>query len=144
MKNKLLIFALSIIFIASSCDNKSQKTGKDKNIATENFDNFYKTFYSDTSFQLERIIIPLEGKILDWHLVKDSIIESKWNNIDLEFISDLKTKQPLIKNSIWSIDSTSESKIEKLYVENSGFFIEREFKTKNGKWYLIRIDISNL
>lgn len=144
MKNKLLFIVISIFSILTSCENTAKTKETTEGNISEKFDVFYKAFYSDTVFQKERIAKPLNGKILEWHEVKDSVIESNWNIEEIEFISDLKTKQPLVKNSVWTIIESEDSKIEKLYIENSGFFIEREFKTEKGNWYLVRYDYSNL
>ena len=115
------------------------------NNTVENFDEFLIRFYSDPDFQKSRIAQPLEGKILEWHETEDmEVVTSTWQEGEPEIISDYEAIKSEIENVKHDISKTENSVIEKIYIENSGFFMDREFRLIDGKWYLCKYDISNL
>lgn len=145
MKKTAFAFLL-IITLAISCNrtNSSKETVNNETEKVESFDEFIVNFYSDTVFQQSRIIKPLTGEILEWHETEDSVIKSNWLDRDLPFVTDFNVLKESFKNAKQTFVENKESKIEKILVNNSGFSIEREYTLKNGKWYLIRYDISYL
>ena len=145
MKRTVFAFLL-IISIALSCNriNSKNENAEKQSVKVESFDEFIDKFYSDTVFQQSRIEKPLKGEILEWHETEDSVVSSKWSDRELIFVTDYETLKNSFKNAKQSFMDNSESKIEKIQVENSGFNIEREFNLVNGKWFLVRYDISNL
>jgi hypothetical protein len=107
----------------------------------EDFSFFYSKFYYDTCFQSERILKPLKGTIRYWN--NDTIIEESWTDKKITITSkenylqvyeNLKTDL-LIKDTLV---------LEKYWIEQSGFIIEKKFILKSGKWYLYSYDISNI
>jgi len=145
MKKTVFAF-LIIITLAISCNrtNSNKGTVDNETERVESFDEFIVNFYSDTVFQQSRIIKPLTGEILEWHETEDSVIKSNWSDRDLPFVTDFSVLKESFKNAKQIFVENKESKIEKILVNNSGFSIEREYELKNGKWYLIRYDISYL
>jgi len=147
MTMKKTVFAfLIIITLAISCNrtNSNKGTVDNETERVESFDEFIVNFYSDTVFQQSRIKKPLTGEILEWHATEDSVIKSNWTDRDLPFVTDFSVLKESFKNAKQIFVENKESKIEKILVNNSGFSIEREYELKNGKWYLIRYDISYL
>ncbi|MFB6344104.1 DUF4348 domain-containing protein [Saccharicrinis sp. FJH62] len=113
-------------------------------INAEVFEKFLEKFYSDTLFQQSRISKPLKGVILDWDDNDDSVIESSWDNKKLEFITSYQSINREMTNTKQSFSSKSNQVTELIFSDNSGFYLEREFIRKKGKWYLERYKISNL
>ena len=112
-----------------SIDNKLNQT--------ENFDDFISKFYSDTVFMRTRLILPLKGKLTtlvdgmeqktqDWTDIKMRYIGSFDEVVKEAKDMDLKHKFEKYLNKI----------IERIFVENSGFSVERVFELKNNKWFM--------
>ncbi len=107
----------------------------------ESFEAFYDKFYSDTNFQLERIVFPLPGYNSDhiMELLSDSCnnndtLDYFWMKNDWIFINTVCRQDTLL---IRTINKPSDSIfIEKIYTPNSGFIIERKFTQKSKGWFL--------
>jgi hypothetical protein len=114
-----------LLYAATGC-NTSTKISN----GIESFDTFYDRFHTDSLFQISRIQQPLEGSRFDGDL------EIKWT---IE-------NQPFLTTRIYDVD-TSEYKtsykktknefIEKVWIENSGFWSEYKFRVITDKWYLV-------
>jgi hypothetical protein len=148
MKTKYtLLFILMLSFI---CCIGKQRPDKVIGNNEENFDKFIKVFYSDSLFQMSRIIFPLSSDLNDtlsndseqfkspvlnrenWRILKDIYFKENDSivNIDGEIF-----KRKFVRN----YSNVEES----IYIENSGFFINIKFTLQNGKWYLIDYIESN-
>ena len=134
---------LQIVFLVVllGCGNKKVYQNASHQISNEDFSEFYAMFFEDTVFQKERIILPLKGNIKTW--VGDSIKEDTWVGKDIvvtakEVFVDSYSN---LKTDLIDLDSIY---IEKYWLDQSGFIIEREYVRNNGLWYLSRYDISNL
>ena len=110
----------------------------------EEFDKFQKLFYSDSVFQMSRIIFPLASDIKDSsssnHVDDSAIILSRQNWIMLQ--NDFFIKNDSIANigdRIYKkkIKRTDSQIVESIYIEDSGFRESMTFSLKKGKWYLI-------
>lgn len=124
--------------ISSNKSNESQKIYEKK----ESFEIFINQFYSDSIFQKSRIILPLEGVINEWD-ENDSVVKSDWKNRKIS-ITNFETIQKYKPNTKHSIEKGNEVSIEKIFIENSGFSMERKFILRERKWYLKEYNISNL
>jgi len=142
VNTRSIVLILGLIISCHSTNNEQNRTAV-KSQETENFNKFIVTFYSDTSFQQSRILMPLKGKIQEWHEIKDSVVVSSWNDRDI-ILTDYGKIQSTLENTIHSIDEYPDSTIEKIYIENSGFILVRTFIILEGKWFLKSYDISNL
>lgn len=110
----------------------------------ENFDEFQKRFYSDSIFQMSRVIFPLESDIVDssssaseypqtpvlnkrnWIMLRNGFFSK---NDSIANINGRVYKRKIV--------STKSKVVESVYIENSGFRETVTFSLKNGKWYLI-------
>jgi hypothetical protein len=117
---------LSLLILVLSC-----KRGDINEIKDENFTSFYQRFHSDSAFQMKRIIFPLPGVNTDDMTVDDSIYY--WNVEKWEV-----HKFPNIKANDFKVDNmmSENTVVEKIYKDDSGFFIERKFELLNCKWIL--------
>lgn len=137
MNNKIrseTIFLLIIGLIGCKFQNYSEKTGKFGQRNLETFDEFYKKFHSDSSFQMSRIEFPLKGEKRDGSIHPDSIRSNfYWNDKDWIIHKDVDYKSLGYKEEIDHNDSIY---IQKIFIENSGIQIERHFKLIDCSWYL--------
>jgi len=135
---------LLIVFVITSGCINSQKNSKQTSLAQimpEDFSFFYSKFYNDTSYQNERILKPLKGSIKTWD--DDVVKEETWDNKKITVTSKEKFIQ-IYKNLKTDLIKKDTVVIEKYWIEQSGFLVEKCFILKSGKWYLYRYDISNL
>ena len=117
---------LSTQTILSNCNSNKSKTSS-TNKLTEDFDQFYDKFHTDSSFQISRLKFPLGGRdefgnhwtINNWHLLKGKIYDVDKSR----FKVDLK--------------KTDTDFTERVWIENSGFSSESRFKLIDGKWFLV-------
>ena len=107
MKKFLVLLIITFCFITASVAQQN-----------ENFNTFYEKFHKDTLFQDSRIKLTLP-------LAKDYFHKKEKANemIDSEFIVETKR--------------TATEYTEKIYIQDSGFFIELRFKIINEKWFLV-------
>jgi len=136
----LLFILLSISLLGCSSQNgrkENSQNSNSNNKKDESFEEFFNRFYQDSIFQETRVIRPLMGGILT-----EGNIE-KWGYKKFRIYSkeEVLKEIPELKSEIQKNDSI---RIERLWVDNSGFNVEREFVNRNGKWLLKRIDITNI
>lgn len=147
MKSNILLILCSILTL-NSCTLKKEKdfcankSGENiKSIPNENFDEFNNSFYSDSLFQISRIIFPLVGEVNgsdsivsdehklkkeDWVILKNNYFK---NGNDTAFVihgEHFKGKMHKANKMV----------VQEVYIENSGYKSEMKFSLKNGKWYL--------
>jgi hypothetical protein len=136
----ILVFLLAITV---GCINSQERINRavSRQIVSEDFSFFYSRFYSDTNYQNARILKPLKGTIKSWN--DDFIKEEGWDNKKVTVTAKEKFMQIYInlKTDLIKKDTIV---IEKYWIEQSGFQVERKFILKSGKWYLFSYDISNL
>ena len=143
----ILISILFISFIIACKSNPQPST----NVSFEDFEEFYNKFYSDSIFQLSRIIFPLPGYNSDIESeIPDDFAESSgikkkeeyfWEKEGWQFIKTIDNDTLIVKNFI----KTDTIVIEDLIIPNSGFQIERKFKISDDKqWYLVYYLYQNL
>lgn len=151
MKIKHLILTLLSLLILSGCNQRSKKSTRTliynentRDVKEESFDEFSKLFYSDSLYQINRIIFPLESDIDNSasNESKDSTIyvwkKENWimlkNNYfkgnDSVFIIDGEVYKTRIHR-------TNRLVVESIYIEDSGYIITMKFLLRNGKWHLI-------
>jgi hypothetical protein len=77
MRNILIVILFAI---TTGCINSHEKRNQTilSQTFSEDFTFFYSKFYSDTSFQSERILKPLKGTIKTWD--DDVVKEESWDN----------------------------------------------------------------
>jgi len=126
-----------------------KKTEEKGYTSKENFDQFYKAFFTDSLFQMSRINFPLLGPHTKnvGSTFGDSI-SSEWKEEEWTMIKKLFPNQDSIiqigqnvyKRRINKTDSIVE---ERIFIENSGFEELQKFVIKDGKWYLSYYSLAN-
>ncbi len=134
MHKILSLLLLSMILVSCKRININTKNTEE----TESFRSFREKFYSDTAFQKNRILFPLPGINTDDMGIDDSIYF--WEKDKWKFLSDFSLLDGIKKETTRSDSSI----LEKMYLPESGFIVNTEFALKNSKWFLNRLEISNL
>lgn len=140
---KLTIFIVTLS-IAFACSNKKEqittfksKANGSQNLKGEklsNFTAFFKRFYSDSSYQIQRIVFPLQFIYYDDNIEKQElIIKKEWGFITID--KEIATETKII----------SHSKVRVIYyIPDTCFYQLHDFELRNGKWILVKItDQSN-
>jgi len=125
------ILILIIVFTFSCKSSKEFTNDLNETTSTiEDFDKFYDKFHADSVFQSTRIKFPLEG------LRYDGVEETHWTKENFGFLStriyDVDTNEYKT-----SYKKSKDEFIEKVWIEDSGFWCEYKFKLIKNKWYLI-------
>lgn len=143
----LIIFFCPVMYINCTADTKKNYTDKDESsVVEESFEDFYKRFYSDSLFQVSRVVFPLKGFNSDEY---DEDLGNKnpayfWKKKDWSFLTTLEKEYLRIDQKDWIEEYKKEIKrnkdstiLEKIYMVDSGYIVERKFKKIKGKWFLI-------
>jgi hypothetical protein len=145
---RIIIFIACTLLLTSCFGN----TSNDKNNSLksnnpeviESFDEFIRKFYSDTSFQMNRIITPLKGDKKFWDDNEDIIVTTNWEEKEIPKITSFDKIHESLNKTIQDIVKEESRVMEKIYIPNSGFYLNRTFEMQNNKWYLVRYDISDI
>jgi len=144
MKNYFLF--IIVVFSLFACNTLPQT-----DIKLEDFEDFYKKYYSDSVFQISRTNFPLPGynSNIDMELPDDVAelmgikkpdeyfwTEEKWNVIEDKYYDNDKFKKNIIQ--------TDTLVIEEIFIPDSGFKIERKYRPINGNWYLVYYFYQNI
>lgn len=142
MKYFKIIFIASCLVLISCQNNKEESSAlnvKDKKIKTiENFDQFDAHFHSDSLFQISRIDFPIEG------LSVSGFDKHKWTKENWEFMVVPVSSKNKIGNYEHSLVKTDTLVIERFWIPDSGFEVERQFKLIKDKWFLVYYNDINL
>jgi hypothetical protein len=115
----------------------SSKKNSLKKTSTEDFDQFYNKFHSDSLFQISRIKFPLGGMSLEGY---ESTPWTKGNWLMMKTrIQDIDTTQYEI-----SYKKTDKQFNQKVWIKDSGFSSEYKFELIDKKWYLVYVLDQNL
>jgi hypothetical protein len=136
MNTRILI--LIAILILNGC---SQKEIRDRNIKKtsskvileeEKFDDFYNRFYSDSTFQISRIVFPLPG---DWSniIYGDEVVEDQLNDTFL-----MKNNKLFWQKKGWRFLGTIHSNDKVLFktFKKDGAVIREEIQSKKEGWVI--------
>ena len=139
MRKFFILFFLIIVGCSNPPGENTQPSCQEK--MAEGFSLFYSKFYNDINFQHERILAPLKGTITTWD--DDIIKEESWDNKEITVTPKEKFLE-VYKNLKTNLIKKDNIVIEKYWIEQSGFLIEKTFILKSGKWYLYSYNISAL
>lgn len=115
---------------------------------TEDFGQFLKVFYTDSLFQMSRIVFPLKGErnidvpITATNVMGDSIIDG-WEKKEWRMLTDtyFPSKDTVItidnERYVRKIKKGNETAVIDTYIEDSGFSVKEVFALKKKKWYLV-------
>lgn len=144
---RVILFITSIFLLTSCFGNTSNDKGglkSNNSEAVENFDEFISKFYSDTSFQKSRITTPLKGEKKFWDDNEDVIVTTNWEEKEIPSVTSFDKIHEIKNKTIQDFVKEESKVIEKIYIPNSGFYMNRTFEIQNNKWYLVRYDISDV
>jgi hypothetical protein len=136
MKKKFCISTLFILLILVGCKTNNTSSNSEVSSRIEDFDTFYDRFHNDSAFQLSRVKFPLNGgrfengNEIEWTKENYTLLKTK--------IYDVDTIQ--FKTSYSKTDSTF---YEKIWIDDSGFWVECEFRIIDQNWYLTTFNESN-
>lgn len=136
-----ILIVLLVNFFTVSCNRKKDLNNYQiRNTATEieNFNEFNIRFHTDSIFQLARVNFPIGGKSIDGFEKHDWTLKN-WEMLKTLVIETSQTKD--YKHSLTKSDTLV---IEKYWIPESGFEVERKFKRINNKWFLIYYNDVNL
>ena len=153
LKVILAILCLCQVLININCQaDTKQIKNLQQPVADENFSTFYKKFYSDSLFQVSRVVFPLKGFNSDDY---DEELGDKnppyfWKKKDWSFLKTLEKNYLKVDRKDWVEEYKKEIKVnkdstilEKIYIVESSYIIERKFKKIKGQWYLFFYSYSN-
>ena len=139
--------SLLLIVLFSFCQCNHQKSPLIR-LKEEDFDKFLNSFYSDSIFQMSRIIFPLvnmqNDSLANISEQKNSFSIKNWRMLSNDYFKGDDTvitiygqiyKRKLLKGNTEAEDY--------FYIEDSGYYHKLFFKLKNGKWYLVDHDKSD-
>jgi len=126
-----VVFIIVLILFVFSMKSIFQKE-------TEDFETFNSKFHSDSIFQMSRINFPIEG-----HLIED-FKKYNWNSKNWQLMKTTVGSKNLSKDYKVKTMKSDSLVIENIWIENSGFYLERRFKRINNQWFLICYNEVNL
>lgn len=139
MKHFVYAFILLTGCFLGSCKNKPKPAYISNEEVPEDFSEFYILFHTDSAYQMDHILFPLEGRpASDNNQFYD---EFKWQKDAWKIHNFDHFDQDKYKVSRKVTDSTLIT--ETIRDKQSGFGIKRRFARFNDKWYLIYYDAMN-
>jgi hypothetical protein len=109
------------------------------NIAgAESFDSFNTRFHADSVFQLTRIPFPIDGQCVN------DVENSRWSKKNWEFLKTPVSLNADTAECRHSLIMTDTLVTEKFWIDQSGFKVERRFRLRDGKWFLVYYDDINM
>jgi hypothetical protein len=126
MKRNIIMSIIITLLITGGCESLKHSVFNKK----EEFDTFNEKFHDDSSFQLSRVDFPIKGYFIE------NNEEKKWTkeNWMIHKTPVGKTKEGQFEVEVIKKEDTV---IEKIWIKNSEFYVERRFRRKDGKWYLV-------
>ena len=145
MTRKFFIGVFITCTILSCNDLKSkQHNNKLTTQSVEDFNIFYKKFYADSTFQINRIVFPLKGYNQNLHdlyeeMKNDENVKKQPESYftqkgELGFLVAPPLEDTTYRFELKKMDTLV---IEKIWIEDSGFLVEKRFKPIDSKWHLV-------
>lgn len=144
---QFLPLLLSVLFACNRSDKKKSPlpiqapptiAGFNNIPGAESFDSFNTQFHSDSGFQLSRIPFPIDGQCVN------DLENTRWSKKNWEFLKTPVALDPDTSECKHSLTMTDSMVTEKFWIDQSGFKVERRFKLKDGKWFLVYYDDINM
>jgi len=125
MKPVYQLMLIAILLLACHSQKRTLQ-----NSTAEIFDEFYTKFHSDSLFQMQRIIFPLEGGKFDYD-TEESWAPENWR------MKKVTVYQIDLKEYSIVFEKNDTLAFERIYIPNSGFDFQCRYRLINGKWYLV-------
>lgn len=147
---KQTIFYLTILTLFLSSCNPTANLHKGKSAPTaEPFETFYHRFFADDSFQLSRIPFPIKGFDSDDY---EEALDKYEGDVpdDYQFFWTKKNwvilppYQKTIDNLEKEIIDKGNTRLERIWIPDSGYEITFIYTLRNGKWYLTEFNYHNM
>lgn len=142
-----LIWILMVLLFLSACGGGSgsnaeawSKIGFNEDLSAD-FMKFYMQFHTDSAYQMEHILFPVDG--LPPNADSTTIAEKKfkWTPEDWTLHQLLNNSEGAFKQEYLSVDDNTV--IEYIIDPRSGFGMERRFSRLSQEWYLIYYEAMN-
>ena len=132
------LFIINLVFLCFACQPSQQE--KQNNSVQEvtipsDFTEFYDRFHANSSFQLSRIVFPLEGLPANADSLDYELGQFRWQKEDWQIhkaldINDEEFHRELMPLGDYTI-------IENITHIKQGFSMQRRFYKQSDGWYLI-------
>lgn len=116
---------IASIFYVSSC--RSVNVGR----ASENFQDFYQRFLTDSSFQMKRVQFPLPGERTTTE-IQD--LTYQWKRTDWIMLKDFDLDSTQFKRNLSVTDTLA---TDEIYTPGAGFYFKMVFEPIQRKWHLV-------
>ncbi|MDA6072342.1 hypothetical protein NJT12_22190 [Flavobacterium sp. AC] len=140
--NCLKVVSIVAFLILISCQHKKQESLSESKKTTivkgENFDVFNSQFHSDSVFQISRVDFPIDG------ISVSGFDRHNWTKENWKFINVPVSEKNEIQNYEHSLVKSDTLIIERFWIPDSGFEVERQFKLIKNKWFLVYYNDINL
>jgi hypothetical protein len=136
MRNKLFILlfsALIFILITSACGTRQQEPQASNDPFIE-FMQFYNKFLRDSTFQMERVLFPLEGLPSNADSTQLAAKKFRWEKDEWIMHRPFEFEGSDFEQQFTPFD---DDLIIENIVHKSGYASERRFAKIEDKWYLI-------
>ncbi len=120
-----------------SCQPKPEKnpTPKENGTLPDSFVEFYIQFHTDSVFQLEHIVFPLEGiPQIDSTSTEESLENFKWSKEDWVIHKNITETESYFKKEYSEFAGMIN---ERIYHQNNQFEMIRRFAKIQDEWHLI-------
>ena len=131
---------LLLFYMTFSCKNDPAQPQLTNPDIPDDFPVFYESFHSDSSFQMEHILFPLDGRPAA-DTAKIFLDDFQWQKESWKIHNFDHFDPALFEVSRKVTDSTLITEI--IRDRTSGFGIKRRFAKFGEKWYLIYYDAMN-
>ncbi len=135
-KNKLKWTLLLLVLAFQACNQKESTTPTTKEVLTSevpsSFLDFYQKFHSNPEFQMQQIIFPLDGHVVDEETQQRMAI--KWEKDSWTLHHTFDDHGGTFQREFVNFDDII---IEKISDRSGKFNMERRFSPLNGSWHLI-------
>ncbi len=132
-----------------SCKNVSKQNSPDENIIEadtslsqlpQDFVDFFNKFHTDSVFQMNHIVFPLEGAISAPESKNDSMIPYRWRQDKWQLHHVYNSYNGIFTRKFYLINS--DLIIERIVGVNALFKMERRFGKLNDGWNLIYYSVN--
>lgn len=135
--NKYLLCFLSVssvVFLLLSCKEKTASTTALAAYDTEEFKAFYEQFSNDSTFQMQHIVFPLEGRkrLIDSTEVHNP--DFRWEEKDWLIHKSFDDMNGTFTRTFWDVSGIV---IENISDTSETYLMERRFGKLSSGWHLI-------
>lgn len=136
---------ISLLLFLTACGGSSNSEGFSKIKFNEDlpseFMKFYMQFHTDSLYQVEHILFPLDGLPPNADSVTIADKTFKWTAEDWQIHHPFSNANEAFKQEYLSVDDNTV--IEYIIDNSTGFGMERRFSNLGNEWYLIYYEAMN-